>query len=191
LAALTSERAGTLQHIQTQLRPWLARHAPEHELVHWCDPSMFTPSQADIGTSPAAIIRRELGGPVREGPTTWAPRRDAVLGVLGSLVNGRPGFVVARVPECELLIEALSGRWHYPRDRAGQVVRELPEKDHPWSDLGDALAYAIVGARPWRTAQGGPRGPYTAKLAGAINPVSWGRLPRVKTRVVSFWPRGR
>jgi hypothetical protein len=178
LAALTSERAGTLQHVRTLLGPWLARHAPEAQLVHFCDPSMFTPSQADIGRTPAAILRRELAGPVRQGPSQWPPRRDAVLGVLGSLINGQPGFVIDPGPDTELLRQALAGRWHYPRDRAGLVLRELPEKDHPWSDLGDALAYAVVGARPWRRSQERGRPVYQAKGAGSVNPVHWGGCRR-------------
>ncbi len=37
--------------------------------------------------------------------------------------------------------------WHYPTVH-GQVSRELPMKNHPWSDLGDAFAYMVGGITP-------------------------------------------
>jgi hypothetical protein len=130
LAALASTRAGTEQHCRDLVIPWLVRHAPEAELERWIDPSMVTPSQSDLSESPEKVIRRRLGGPVREGETKWQPRLDPLLAILGQLIDGgRPALLVS--PTCAALIEAMAGRWHYPRDRNGQVSRELPEKDHP------------------------------------------------------------
>ena len=110
------------------------------------------------------MIRRRLGGPVRDGETKWQPRVDPLLAVLGQLIEGgRPALVVC--PTATVLIEAMTARWHFPRDRNGQVSRELPEKDHPWSDLGDALCYAVGGAKPWKRGQAGARPPYRAVMA--------------------------
>jgi hypothetical protein len=135
---------------------------------------MTTPSQSDLSESPEKVIRRRLGGPAREGETKWQPRLDPLLAILGQLIDGgRPALVVSPGEDCRLLRDAMAGRWHYPRDRNGQVSRELPEKDHPWPDLGDSLLYTVSGAKPCR--QGRPRrtAPYRAKTA--FNPLDYDR----------------
>jgi hypothetical protein len=175
LAALASTRAGTLQHLRDLVLPWLRRYAAEAELEHWIDPSLATPSQSDLGDSGERQIRRHLGGPVRDGEVKTQARLDPLLGILGQLIEGgRPALLVS--PMCEALIAAMSGRWHYPRDRNGQVSRETIEKDHPWSDLGDSLCYAVGGAKPWRQGRpAGPRAPYPAKTGG--DPLGRDRRP--------------
>jgi len=91
-------------------------------------------------------------------------------------------------PTCEALIEACAGRWHFPRDRHGEVSRDLPEKDHPWSDLGDSLCYVVGGAKPWR----GPRprvGPHKARMGFDV--LTYHHQPRRSIGSVSLrtpWP---
>ena len=41
----------------------------------------------------------------------------------------------------------LNGRCHYPTVN-GHVSRELPVKNHPWSDLMDAFCYFVGGVTP-------------------------------------------
>jgi hypothetical protein len=55
-----------------------------------------------------------------------------------------------------LLIRALRGRWYFPTVH-GVVSRDLPVKNHPWSDLGDSFAYLVGGIAPSRE----PRDPRT------------------------------
>ena len=161
LAGLAA-RAGTAQHS----RPGGAV-APaarlEAEVEHWIDPSLATPNQSDLGERRAgdsAAARRP--DPRRRGEVAAAPRSVACdPGPAGE--GGRPALVVC--PTATALIEAMTARWHFPRDRNGQVSRELPEKDHPWSDLGDALCYAVGGAKPWKRGQAGARPPYRAVMA--------------------------
>jgi hypothetical protein len=43
------------------------------------------------------------------------------------------------------LIKALSGRWQYSEDRLGNVIKDMPKKAHPWSDLGEASAISYAG----------------------------------------------
>jgi hypothetical protein len=163
LAALVSKRAGTAQHLRDLVRPWLLRHAPEAELEHYIDPSLATSDQSNLDESGARQIRRQLGGVVRDGAVKWHPRLDPLLAILGQLIDGgRPALIVC--PTATALIEAMSGRWHYLRDRSGQVSREMAEKDHPWSDLGDSLLYAVGGAKPARRGQPTrPTRPYLAR----------------------------
>lgn len=176
LAGLVSPRAGTAQHLRDLVVPWLRRHAKEANLSHWIDPTLATPNQSDLSDSGEREIRRQLpGGPVRDGEVKWQARIDPLLAILGQLVTGgRPALLVC--PTATQLIEAMSGRWHYPRDRNGQVSREMAEKDHPWSDLGDALCYAVGGAKPWRRDRKQPPSTYRSKMAAP--PLA----PMVRTR---------
>jgi hypothetical protein len=176
LAGLTSARAGTEQHVRDVVIPWLLHHAPEAELEHWIDPSMATPSQSDLSRSPEKVIRERLGGRVRDGEVKTQARLDPLLAILGQLIDGgRPALVVSPHEDCRLLREAMAGRWHYERDRAGHVQREAPEKDHPWSDLADSLCYLVGGAKPWKRRAGetATRLPIRARMS-----VSWAQPRR-------------
>src|SRR5262249_48792567 len=86
----------------------------------------------------------------------WQGRRDPLLTLLmrRNIRTGRPAFQISS-EGCELLISALRSRWYYPTID-GVTSRELPLKNHPWSDLGDGLCYLVGGAAPpappWDTA---------------------------------------
>ena len=47
-------------------------------------------------------------------------------------------------PRCENLIRALRSKYRYAKRKDGQL-QPLPVKDHPWSDIADALQYAVLG----------------------------------------------
>lgn len=155
LAALACERGGTRQLCEDYIRPWLASHASwtlqqPRALVCYVDPSLDVPDQSNLEAVPTRVIRTVLGAVVYLGPVDWPARRDPLLALLGKLnpVTGRP--VVQLDPEDSLLLDrAFSGRWHYPLVR-GQVSREAPVKNHPWSDLADSATYIIAGAAPRR-----------------------------------------
>ncbi len=149
LAALASDRAGTRQHLENLVRPWLVTRAPwvlnavSSLLVHHYDSAMHAPDESNLESSPLRVLREVLGGATYPGAVSWPGRRDPLLMLLNRLnpLTGRP--VLQLCPEgCKLLISALSGRWHYATVN-GQVSRELPLKNHPWSDLGDAFAYLV------------------------------------------------
>ena len=174
LAALASERAGTEQHLRDLVIPWLLTHAPQAELEHHIDPSMATPAQSDLGTSPEKVIRQRLGGRLRDGEVKIQARLDPLLAILGQLTGGRPALVIS--PTCRGLIEACAARWHYERDRSGHVQRDTPVKDHPASDYGDCLCYVVGGAKPWRrdaSRDRQQRKPYLARTA--FNPFTYNR----------------
>ncbi len=178
LAVLASDRAGTRQHLESLVLPWLATHAPwalrmASSMMHYYDPAMDTPDESNLESSPLRVLREVLGGATYPGAVSWPGRRDPMLTLFTRLnpLTGRP--VLQLCPEgCRLLIAALSGRWHYPTVN-GQVSRELPAKNHPWSDLGDAFCYAIGGLAPSPNyeATSGPPKPYAET---AID-LSWAR----------------
>ena len=109
-----------------------------------------TPDQSNLESFPLRVLREVLGGATYPGAVSWPGRRDLLLALLTHLHprTGRPVLQLCS-EGCRLLISALSARWHYPMVN-GRVSRELPVKDHPWSDLGDALCYAIAGMAPGR-----------------------------------------
>lgn len=160
LAALVTEGAGTLQHIEDKVLPWLQAHAPwtlrsAEGLYHYHDPSMDTGDQSDVTQSPVRVIRKLLGGVIRPGAVSWPGRRDPMLAVMNRLTPGAGRAALQLDPEhCALLDRALSGRWYYVTHPAtGQVSREQPKKPNPpWADLGDAFCYLVAGLAPMREA---------------------------------------
>jgi hypothetical protein len=70
--------------------------------------------------------------------------------------------------QCPVLVQALDGEYKYMRKRAGDMkgaIEPLPLKNHPWSDVVDALGYLLLGAtmpggaRPRNVANMGERQP--------------------------------
>jgi hypothetical protein len=170
-ASLSSEHAGTRQHLQSLVLPWLRMHAewalanPGSLLRHYYDPSMATGEQADIDADPVRVIRSMLGGPMHEGAVSWPGRIEPVTALLGQFnsYTGRPTLQIDAI-EGALLIRALRGRWYYPMVN-GKVSRDLPKKpNHPFEDAGDSFCYFVGGIAPTRAPRrNGPPG--KSKLA--------------------------
>jgi len=59
--------------------------------------------------------------------------------------GGKPGMLISN--KCPILIEALAEKWCYKRLNVSGEVRydDKPCKDHPWSDVADALGYMLAG----------------------------------------------
>ncbi len=156
-AALPCERGGIKQHLDAAVLPWLGLNAPwtlraARTMVCGCyDVAGQTGEESDIERNPADTLERMLGGLWWPGPVAWEARKHTLLSALNR--HAGPGQVALQIDpvDGQPLIRALSGRWHYPIDRLGQVRRDLPKKpNHPWEDLGDALIYllwAMVGER--------------------------------------------
>ncbi len=149
-AALVSERAGTRQHLENLVLPWLAVHAPwamysSSALIHYYDVSMDTPDESNLESSPIRVLREVLGGSSYPGAISWPGRRDPLLSLLARLnpMTGRARLQLD-AEGCRQLIQACNGRCYYPTVN-GHVSRELPVKNHPWSDLMDSLCYMVGG----------------------------------------------
>jgi hypothetical protein len=106
--------------------------------------------QSNLEANPVRVIRDVLGVQPRHGPIDWPSRRDPLLAMLAKN-NPHTGRAALQLdPEDAIPADrALSGRWHYPLVR-GQVSREAPVKNHPWSDIADSLTYLIAGVAPTR-----------------------------------------
>jgi hypothetical protein len=155
-AALASVAAGTRQHVEQLVRPWLSAHAPwalRHSatlLQHRYDPSMDTGENADIDQDPIRVLRELLGGFLRPGAVSWPGRLEPITALLTrfNTFTGRPTLQIDPV-DAALLIRALRGRACYPVVN-GVISRDLPIKNHPWSDLLDSFAYLVGGIAPSR-----------------------------------------
>ena len=171
VAAITSEHAGMRQHVEQELLPWLAQHAPwavstgrDHEALRVAyDPSLDTDEQADIESNPLRVMRRLLPGVYRAGPVSWEGRRDPLLATLNLLHQGT-AVLQLDPEECVGLIRACNGGWYYPTSATGAVSRDLPKKpNHPHEDYGDALCYVLAAMQGMLKADGVIRKPFVSK----------------------------
>ena len=97
-----------------------------------------------------SVLRELVGGLALPGAVSWAARLEPVTALFNrfNTHTGRPTLQIDPV-EGVPLIRALRGRWHFPTVN-GAVSRDLPVKNHPWSDLGASLAYMVGGMAPSR-----------------------------------------
>jgi hypothetical protein len=195
-AALASVQAGTRQHVEQLVKPWLSAQAPwalRHAstlLQHRYDPSMETGENADIDQDPVRVLRELLGGFLRPGAVSWPGRLEPITALLGrfNTFTGRPTLQIDAV-DAALLIRALRGRWCFPVVN-GVVSRDLPIKNHPWSDLGDGFAYLVGGIAPSRDWDA-VRAKY-AKQRYATGTLSWLTAERESRRAASStWSEDR
>lgn len=110
-----------------------------------------------------------VGAPTNEVP----PRIRAVENILTRIVGKEPAALIDG-EGCPNLVRALGYNYRYKRRKNGELD-PLPEKNHPWSDLGDCYEYAACSldgsvearALAWeRAMQGIPvRGPVITAAA--------------------------
>ena len=88
-------------------------------------------------------VLQRLGIPAFPAATNDVdPRVRAVETLLLQQRDGGPALVIDE-DRCPTLIRALNGQYRYSRTQAG-IIKPLPDKDHPWSDVVDALQYACL-----------------------------------------------
>jgi hypothetical protein len=151
-AAIPCPFGGVRQHITANVKPWLVRHAPwvfqSTELIQGgYDQSGNTEEQADTDQSPILVLEELLPGFWEGGAVSWEGRKGPMLSLFNRAVVGEPALEIDPVDGLPL-IRALRGGWYYPKDRLGNVSRDLPKKNHPHSDIGDAYCYFIGRIAP-------------------------------------------
>jgi len=84
-----------------------------------------------------------LGIPAFPAPTNNIDARlSAVEALLYQQRDGGPALIIDR-DKCPALVRALNGAYRFGKTKEG-ITRPLPEKLHPWSDVADALQYAVM-----------------------------------------------
>ncbi len=149
-AALACDHGGVRQHFDASVIPWLAKYAPwalrdRSMIAGVYDPAGNTEDESDTDQSPIRTIEKMLGGYWSEGGVSWESRKGPMLALFNRAIAGEAALRLCPVG-CAALIQALKGRWYYPLDRLGGVMRDIPKKpNHPWEDLGDAFCYFASG----------------------------------------------
>jgi hypothetical protein len=161
-----AEGMGALRFIREKLKPLLNNHYRSiGSVAVVIDPAAFQRAQTDE-RSVADIFKSE-GFAVRPASTnSVAARLAAVENYLTRTINGKTGMLVS--PKATLLIKALAGMYRYKMNAKG-VVDDKPDKNHPYSDVADALQYACLhhdGGRIFGQAMSRRRDVKTASAVG-------------------------
>lgn len=146
LDEVTSEDCGIEQFIKEYLRPKLADKGYSRARM-FCvgDPSGAFKSQVNE-LSPFDVVRGAGFHVHPAGSNKIEPRIRSVESLL--LQNrgggsGRTSALLMDADNCPMLVRAMASEYKFKRLKTGRV-EDLPCKDHPWSDLADALQYACM-----------------------------------------------
>lgn len=142
LDELCEEGMGVEQFVTTKLRPLLAHPKYARLPIGICgDPSGTARSQ--IGEESVFKALGRLGFSAQPAQTNNIdPRLRAVEKWLLQSRDGGPALLIS--PHCTTLIRSFQSRYRYARMKTGQL-HPMPEKNHPYSDISDAMQYAVLG----------------------------------------------
>lgn len=133
---------GVEQFVQTMLRPVLAQPKYARLPIGICgDPSGIARGQ--IGEESVYAALKRMGLSAQPAPTNdIAPRLRAVEKWLLQQREGAGAILFS--PTCTTLIRAMQSKYRYAKKKDGEL-QPKPDKTHPWSDICDALEYAVLG----------------------------------------------
>jgi hypothetical protein len=163
-ATFCIDRGGMRQQYQQNVTPWFRRYAPwalrkDSMILGGYDPSM-PDDESDtekVDANPIAVCQNEIGGDWEPGPVDWESRKGAMFSAFSLSVGGTVGLQIDPV-DCEGLLHALAGQWHYPTDRLGAVTNDKPKQpNHPHEDYGQSFCYAMCRALPQAVREFRPR----------------------------------
>lgn len=147
---------GAEELIVDMVRPALLDLKRRHNVTwrHIGDPAGKIRSQDSINRSPVRTIRTSLGGNWTSGPVPLQERLDPLQAVLTKSIGGRGKVRVDRELAAPVWF-SLRGGWHYHVANNG-LISGVPVKNHPESDVGDALGYGAAILFPMGKLQGSP-----------------------------------
>ena len=142
LEELVEAGMGVEQFVLTKLRPTLSQPKYARLPAGICgDPSGVAKGQ--IGEESVFNMLKRLGLSAQPAQTNnIEPRLRAVEKWLLQQRDGGPALLIS--PSCFTLIRAMQSRYRYARTKGG-ILQPIPDKGHPWSDIADALQYAVLG----------------------------------------------
>jgi hypothetical protein len=135
---------GMEMFIDTVFRPYMYQEkfngVPVYLVV---DPASLQRSQ--IGEESVLQALHRMGfAAVRAQTNAIEPRIRSVEKWLQQSIGGKAAMLFD--PEgCPELLLGMSARYRYKRKKDGSLEENSPEKNHPYSDLADALQYACLG----------------------------------------------
>lgn len=78
----------------------------------------------------------------------WEGRKGPMLAVFNRAVGGMPSLQIDPVDGAPL-VKMLCAAWYYPKDRLGNVSKDLLKNpNHPHEDVGDSFCYFIGRISP-------------------------------------------
>jgi hypothetical protein len=155
LALFVNEGMSLSRHLETVIRPWIKRFAPGSEIL-----GAYS-NDGDVQTqwTNQLLIEKIIGGNWQQAYNSWESRKDSLLDLLGKAVPG--AFVPALQidpTDARLLIDALSGRWSYEKNR--RDTRTI------WHHFADAFTCAVDRIGPGETTK-----PKTVRVVTDYNPM--------------------
>lgn len=113
----------------------------------YCDPSGV--NKTESSETSAIGLLTAAGFDAMEAPvanTDETARRKALTDPLTEIrIDGKPRMMIAR--RAKTLRTALKRKWQYRRLQVSYDERytEVPDKSHPYSDIGEACEYGLIG----------------------------------------------
>lgn len=144
LEELEATDIGLAEHVKHNLRPTLM----QERYIGLASYLVGDPSGVGRGAvfddSPFSFLKRE-GFSAYPAPTNDIDKRLLAVEqwLLKTFPDG-PALVIDGT-RCPKLVMALSGMYRFSKRKNGQL-NPLPEKNHPWSDVADALQYLCLVA---------------------------------------------
>lgn len=172
LAELVEDAMGMVQHA-AELRRFIEAEFPGALIAKvTADPAGKTAEANDIDM--LQIIRSRFPGvlilPARTNDP--ATRIEAVDSTFRRLINGQPAILIH--PRCTILRDACISEYKYRRLKTAGKERftEEADKNHPYSDVADALEYLMLGGGEGRVEMGAPGANLWVGGTPAIQPKS-------------------
>ena len=139
---LVTEDLGLHAMVEERLKPKLLADPYVGKRVFVvADPAGRERSQ--LSEENAFDVLKQAGLPAYPAPTNdIPPRLLAVEKMLRQTIAGEGGIQISRIG-CPILIRAMASQYRYRRRRDGQLD-DVPEKNHPASDVADCLQYACL-----------------------------------------------
>jgi len=142
LEEVIAEDIGLETHVNRSLKPVL--YSERYAGFSFCavgDPSGV--AKGNFLEEDSFDVLKRLGIPAFPAPTNALEARlSAVEAVLYQQRDGGPALVIDR-SRCPMLTRAMNGAYRFSKTSAG-VTKPLPDKNHPWSDVCDALQYVCL-----------------------------------------------
>lgn len=110
------------------------------------DPACLIPEGTSSQRTVALQIQELLQTSFEPGPQDWPSRREALHTGFGRNARGRPVILIDPT-ENELLIKALGGRFHYPKDSTGRIIGTIKAAKRVsgmYSHTVDCVAYGLA-----------------------------------------------
>lgn len=179
LQAIVGEGIGVQELIEDVVKPTLTIKYPGFRFRHIGDPNGVLREQSSSRQSAVRVIRTELGGVFRAGPTSLTERIEPLRAILSRTLGGN-GVVQVDRRAARAVYLALRGGWHYRESNSG-VISPDPVKDmhsHPADALGYGAARLFPMGRVLRQARLGPIKPASFFGGAAGAPAARIRVPQ-------------